>query len=293
MEPRRKRPAVSSGVKVYRSFDNRPKPARESAQRPARNHDSTANLASSILPKLPLHSLKLAIGGVMIIAILALSYISTISVDGQSIADPQLQVSVKEAAKKYTGEQPWRHFQLFISNQDMEASIRKSVPDLADVQIKRSLLSNQVSIKVLPKRPSVLWQEGRGGPTYVVDESGKAFMQSTGKEKLPKIIQETPNVTGAVIGQIVVDSGAIRSASEWSTRLSSIQLSFDSMVITNTPRQADIVLKDKQWRIRIATDTNAAETIVYVGKALEKIASEGKDMTEYLDARIPYRIFYK
>jgi hypothetical protein len=118
-------------------------------------------------------------------------------------------------------------------------------------------------------------------------------MQATGKEKIPRIISESSAIQGSVQGKIVIDSAVVKAANEWSAQLTKINLVYESMIVNNEPRQADIVVKDKQWRLRIATDGNAADTIGYVDKALKKIAADGKDMNEYLDVRIPYRIFYK
>ncbi len=278
----------NKSLRVYRSFDGRPPIAKSPTNKPLSH-------AKAKLPQLGLKMprWRLIVGVLALLLLLKLTYISTISVVGVKTPDKTIETSIKNATISYTHERPWRRFQLFISSRDLEKALREEVPNATNISVKRSLFSNSISVSMLPKQPSAKWQQGRGGQIYVVDTIGRAFMQARGDEGLPLIISENPPAQGTVTGQIVVDAAAVQSAMAWRQYLPSAGLTLDAFLIDGTPKQAVLLIKDKPWRIKVSTDTSANESINYLKKSLEKIAADKKALNEYIDIRIPYRVFYK
>ena len=145
----------NNSVKVYRSFDSRKPVSTASRQAPRKEPVS--------LPSLPGSRVKRVIGLVLLLILLKMSYISKVVVEGLPTNDTQITGTVTQATKRYVQARPWRHFQMFISSQDLAQELQKEVPNLSAVRIKRSLLSSRVTVSILPRRPSVIWQQGRGG----------------------------------------------------------------------------------------------------------------------------------
>ncbi len=283
----RSKPVSKTSVRVYRSFDGR----RETTSQ----HTNRRNFALPSLEKLPSvrFRLKLILFSILTVLCLRVSYISRVVVINQPGLDDAPRVAAEDAVKSYMQSRPWRHFQLFISSPEIENAVRAKTPSISRAEVKRSLFSDTVSVRILPKQPSAVWQQGRGGQTYVIDETGRAFMKASGSEKLPKILSDQSFVNGAVTGQYVIDANAVKTVTSWGPELKKLGMELDVVEMGSVPRQADFVLKNKPYRIRVSTEVSAAEAAPYLAQMLKNLEDRKITPAEYIDIRIPYRVFYK
>ncbi len=286
MKPRAK-PVSKTSVRVYRSFDGRHETASQ--------HTKRRNFAMPSLEKLPSvrFRLKLILFSILAVLCLRVSYISRVVVINQPGLDDAPRVAAEDAVKAYMQSRPWRHFQLFISSPEIENAVRSKAPSISQVDVTRSLFSNAITVRILPKQPSAIWQQGRGGQTYVIDDAGRAFMKASGSEKLPKILSEQSFVNGAVTGQYVIDANAVKTVSSWEPELRRLGMELDFMEIGSVPRQSDFVLKNKPYHIRVSTEVSASEAAPYLAQMLKNLEDRKITPAEYIDLRIPYRVFYK
>lgn len=229
---------------------------------------------------------------ILISIIVTLGYFSFISNINVSGADSDLSSRVEEQTLYYLGSSPWRRFQFLLSSNDLSNYIIEKEPVLDSVDVSRSLFSKHLSIKVTSKRIVAIWQQGRGGQKYQLNEDGVVSSETEENLDLPLIVSDQQFDNSHFIGKGVVDGTTLNSITVWAGELKKIGLVYESFEVSNTPRQFVIKLKDKPFYLLVSS-SGVEEGVKGLSKTLEELKAKNITPSKYIDIRIPYRVYYQ
>lgn len=142
-------------------------------------------------------------------------------------------------------------------------------------------LPNRVTIQVVERRPSVLWQTGEA--VWWVDEEGTVVPPRADVEDMLKIIDDDMQPVEAGSG---IDSSIISGAQ--ALRL----LAPDVSVIRHTRAQGLIVATPEGWPVFLGDGSQIRAKLVVLGALLPDLRNE-ENPPLYIDLRDPLRPVYK
>lgn len=129
---------------------------------------------------------------------------------------------------------------------------------------------------------------------YYIDHGGMAFNEapeSTGS--LILVIKES-GVHNADLGDKVLNQDLIDSIREIQSLISDRDLRVVEFLVTNKLSGDIEVVMSEGWKVYFNIDHDLGGQIDFLDKALhEKISAEDRENLEYIDLRIPDRIYYK
>lgn len=189
----------------------------------------------------------------------------------------------------------WRNNIFFIQTEPWEEEIVRNIPRVRSAHITR-LLPNTLKVVVQEKRPNLLLLSQR--KYYLVDDQGIAY-EEVQLNTLPGIVLPTVKNKRAeetiVLGTPVLSEAFIafvhRMYEELPKRLSTqvAEIHTPSLIA----REVTFVLTNN-WEVRFDTTRDPMEQVEVLQRLADTLLTpEEKIMLEYIDLRIPDRIYYK
>lgn len=178
-------------------------------------------------------------------------------------------------------------------------STRKAILDqyreLGNVRIQLPLVGRRATIVLVPEVP-VLQIQAQNGLFYV-DATGKALIDTS----YVKQVDTVPTVLDDSIltvdpGKPVLSQAQTTYIVELFSELAATNLKVDSVTLSNqSANQLDVRLTGQKYFIKFQMDSDS-DVRQAVGAYLvvrKKFESEGQGPSEYIDVRIPEKVFYK
>jgi cell division septal protein FtsQ len=203
--------------------------------------------------------------------------------------------AVQLAIKKYTaGYKLWvwpKNNILFLSEENLGRFLTDNV-SVDDLKIKKRLFKT-MEIEGQDRLPVFLWQEGE--QKYYINKAGlvmAAVEANNIKYNLPLISRSTTTVV--IVGEKMIDEGDV---SFIRTALDKIDKGLKEFKIIKTEvedyknREVSFYT-DEGWRLIVDTEGELDKTLWDLAAFLKQETVDTKKL-EYIDIRIPNKIFYK
>lgn len=184
---------------------------------------------------------------------------------------------------------------LFIPTEIIEQQILHDVPQVRDVHILRKI-PGTLKIIVQEKKPALLLVSG--GSYYFVDAEGIAY-ENASLDVLPGVVLSTVKNSDSkatvTLGTNAVEAAFVRFIEEAQKKLPEItHAQIAEMRIPSLATREVHFLLDRNWTIRMDTTREAEEQLDILSRLLEDtISPEEQQTLQYIDLRIPNRVYYK
>lgn len=184
---------------------------------------------------------------------------------------------------------------LFVPTEQIEQKIIQDVPQVRDVHIVRKL-PGTLKIIVQEKQPAFLLVSG--GSYYFVDADGIAY-ENASLDVLPGVVLPTVKNSDTkakvTLGASAVDQSFVAFITESQEELPSISgAQIAEMRIPSLAAREVHFLLDKNWKVLMDTTRPAEEQLDILKRLLEDtVTTEEHQTLEYIDLRIPNRVYYK
>ncbi len=205
-------------------------------------------------------------------------------------ARPSTAAQVQELARGYLGKS------MLLSTTDLlEQKILGELPHVRTVRAAR-ILPGTLKIIVQEKNPRLLLFSG--GKYYFVDEDGRAYEEAQ-LETLPGTVLPTIKNSDAAaqvtIGTHVVEAEFLRFVDDLLAGLPEIvpAQAVEIRIPSLAAREVSFFLSNN-WEIRFDSTRGAAGQLGVLGQLVTAtIPPEEQGVLEYIDLRIPNRVYYK
>lgn len=184
---------------------------------------------------------------------------------------------------------------LLIETSSLEQSLISQVPQIRDIRIERKLPS-ALKIVVQEKTPALLFLSN--GKYYFVDQQGIAYEEAS-LDTLPGIVLPTVKNTGeqaaVQVGEPAVNNAFvtfIQNAQEQLPKILPAQIA-EIRIPSLAAREVHMLLTNN-WLIRFDTSRLlTVQTDILKRLLANTISAEDQPKIEYIDLRIPNRVYYK
>lgn len=184
---------------------------------------------------------------------------------------------------------------LFIPTQQIEQNILHDVPQVRDVHILRKL-PGTLKIIVQEKKPAFLLVSGNS--YYFVDAEGIAY-EVASLEVLPgtvlSTVKNSDSEASVTLGASAVDASFVEFITKAQQGLPEItHAQIAEMRIPSLAAREVHFLSERNWKILMDTTRSAEGQLDILKRLLEDTITEEEQQTlEYIDLRIPNRVYYK
>jgi cell division septal protein FtsQ len=175
----------------------------------------------------------------------------------------------------------------------VSATLRKEFPEIADVAVVLPVFSETAQVTVSVATPSFLLSSS--GQTFVIDSLGVAIGISP--TELPQFKSLTTLVDhsgfGAVASQQVLSAQTVNFIDNLLAQLNYGAVPVKSLVLPAAADELDLYTTDHAYYTKFYLGGNALLEAGQYLAARHNFASSGTQPGQYLDVRVPGKIFYK
>lgn len=182
---------------------------------------------------------------------------------------------------------------LIFSPQRMSDSLRDQFPAIADLDISRTS-RHSFSIKITSRKPAGIWCLTKSEQCYYFDQSGIAYAEIPQTSGALYLLIKDERMHETALGEKITDSDWLKAI-----LLVRNSLQFSNIGIRALGIEADsfnefYVETTQGWKIMFSLETSLSDQTSALSQFLkEKISSDELLTLEYIDLRIPNRIYYK
>lgn len=205
-------------------------------------------------------------------------------------AKPHTLEKIRSIAENTMGENIF-----FIPTDQIEQKILLEVPQIRDVHIIRKM-PGTLKVIVQEKQPALLLISG--GSYYFVDIGGIAYEQAS-LDMLPGVVLPTVKNSDTeatvILGTSAVEAQFVTFITEALKKLPEITgAQIAEMKIPSLATREVHFLLDKNWKILMDTTRTLQEQLDILKRLLaDTISKEEMQVLQYIDLRIPNRVYYK
>jgi cell division septal protein FtsQ len=236
--------------------------------------------------------LTLLIIGPLVILGWLLFFTDTFAVSAITVVDAKPNT---EASIRTISESSMKKNILFVPTDQVEQKILHDVPQVRDIHILRKL-PGTLKIIVQEKKPALLLVSG--GSYYFVDAEGIAY-ENASLDVLPGVVLPTvknsDSLAKVTLGTNAVEGSFVDFITEAQKKLPEIaHAQIAEMRIPSLATREVHFLLDRNWKILMDTTRSAEGQLDILSRLLEDtIPDEEQQTLEYIDLRIPNRVYYK
>lgn len=181
---------------------------------------------------------------------------------------------------------------LTIDTANVAKQLEAQYPELGNVTVIIPLVSRQPIIEVEPAQ-AILQLSGQGG-SYIIDDQGRALAKandarSSLRDSLPNVIDESSLEIS--IGKRVLPLNTIHFIGDLTSQLVAKQLVIQKMTLPAIAEELHVYVERQPYYIKFDIQGDAREQ---AGSYLAaKLKLDSDKPTEYIDVRVPEKVFYK
>lgn len=247
------------------------------------------------------HKLKQLPYLISIIAICsALLYNLTLTPDSNlSISGDQAVLRPKEAYQdaidKYLNSSIMNRTKITINTSEFRDTITRQFPEIEEINISLPLLRHQPNVSLRLAEPAI--RLATPTAVYILDGSGRALFDE--KEALPDFdTDKLPVITDPSGQQITLGKPAltrqqITYANQISSQASAKQMMSESMALEAGGEELHVRFKGARYLVKFSFGTDARQSFGAFLAARERLDQDRVAISEYVDVRIPERVYTK
>jgi hypothetical protein len=179
-----------------------------------------------------------------------------------------------------------------LDGQSIVKSLQAQFPEIASAAVELPLFSEVPRLHLDISSPSIFLHSGSS--TYIVGASGKAVAKASGLpsiKNLPDVIDQTGFET--TVGKQVLSAQAVNFINDIVTQCKHANVPIQSMTLPALAQELDLRTADKGYFVKFFLGSDSTQQIGQFLAARHQFAAGGDQPTEYLDVRVPGKIFFK
>ena len=200
----------------------------------------------------------------------------------------------QQAARKILASSFRNYTKVTINTTSITSRLKQEFPELANVSITLPFIGQRPILYLEPATPTMILDSLSSG-SFLVDANGKVLTTTPvhGFETLPVVNDQTSLI--ARPGQTVLATGDVAFIQLVVAELQAQRSPIQSLTLPAAARELDVVLKGQTYFIKfdLSDTTNARQQIGTFLAAKQYMASQNVTPSQYIDARIPGRVYYK
>lgn len=200
----------------------------------------------------------------------------------------------EQAAARALQRSPFNATKLTIDSARIETDVRAAFPELQQVTVSVPFAGTTVRVYVEPSTPRLLLNSGNR--LYVLDESGRAVMESirskqVGKLGLPVVTDES-NLP-VTIGKAALPSTSVAFITEVVGQLKHKKIDIASLTLPAGNSELHVRIAGVPYYVKFNLQGNAREEAGAYLAVKDQLAREKKTPGTYIDVRVEERAYYK
>ncbi|MFA4872462.1 MAG: FtsQ-type POTRA domain-containing protein [Patescibacteria group bacterium] len=213
--------------------------------------------------------------------------------NAQSIDPHNIEALVRlELGKKKLFTIPYGASLFFIDSQRIEQAILNEFP-VKKVEVKPSL-PHRLIIDLEERIPRYIVKTAQGGEPLAIDDEGIALGPAVLGEQWPSWVITAPALLSTTTGAAALPRSALSFLNALEASSAHIRQGYriQEVDLTRIPLHDISVKTSEQWVILISDAFDTDLQLLNVDRALVEMKDERK-VIQYIDVRIPTKIFYK
>lgn len=293
----RRRASSGTSAPAFSYYANRtPEPLRDRGQKPSETRTSVGSPKRKVANRVAAASASfwvlIVVAFICIVKVLFLSTNPKIVVVGKNAitADYVQSVSVYEnSARKLMSSSVTNRSKITVDLAGMSQKLRAQYPELQDVSMGVPLIGNRPIVYIQIAAPSLVLQTPSGN--FAMSSSGVVLARL---KAIPGGVPLVLDQSGAVprVGQHYLPSSTVQFARTVAYQLSAAHMKLNTFILpTQSPYELDMRLEGQSYLIRCNLE---ADALVQSGAIIATVQQLGSSTpAQYLDVRVPDRVYYK
>lgn len=206
------------------------------------------------------------------------------TVGNKTLTQTELDRQTREIMKATFFGDNW----LFLNTSYLADQLKHQNYQIGKIAVRKRLFTN-LEIQIDERQPSLGWKSA--DVIYILSEDGRAFSTIEGSDnRLPFIVDQT-NLP-VELGAQVVPKNFVNFALEIIAGLKRQGVEIEQASVSESTSELYIKTK-KGYVIKFDSGRSAIEQLADLATLLKLVAQQKKPVTEYIDLRIPQKVFYK
>jgi cell division septal protein FtsQ len=181
---------------------------------------------------------------------------------------------------------------LSFDQNEISSKLKSQFPEITAVNIELPFFSQQAKVQLLISKPAFLI--ANDSKAYVISEQGIAVNESAQLPKLPKLVSVNDQ-TGfkTRVGQQVLSSQQVHFINEVILQLQAAHVPVSNLTLPPLAQELDLRTTDQLYYVKFYLGGDAQIQAGQLLASRHNFAQANQQPAEYLDVRVPGKIFYK
>lgn len=233
---------------------------------------------------------------VIVVLIVIFGYLSILKTSAHVVVAGQSYRSINEYQKivdEELGRDKKNRFKLLLKKDDLQNSLKQSVPEAKDIIVRSTLLGH---------RPEIIFSNSKALAMFIQKDSDNYILSDRGRILLPT---KDSKIDTSKLPVIVNQTGIKVKAGEQFMSPDEAQ-SFNSLIgqynsestivqftLNNIPHELIAKETGRGYYVKYLLNDNILQQFGAVKATQKKLQEIGQNINEYIDARLAERIYYK
>lgn len=177
-----------------------------------------------------------------------------------------------------------------VDTAQFQEEFKKARPEVAIARLEVPLIGQRPIVHITPAKPAL--ELVSSNQTYVVGEAGSVIAQSNASGLTVPRVQDQ-SALQARKGEQVLSSGDVRFIQRLQYQLTGANIEVAGYTIPSASRQLYVQQKGKAYIIRFSFEADVLQQAGELIATTRKLDSMKVTPAEYIDVRVPGRVYYK
>lgn len=184
---------------------------------------------------------------------------------------------------------------LTVDAAQISADIKKQFPELKTVAISLPLTGSRPVVHVQPTVPALIMTTRSSG-VFVIDTAGKAVITGNqvpdfSKLKVPVVVDESG--INLNTGEIALPAKNVAFITEVVGQLKAKEVAISSLTLPAATSELQVRVEGQPYYVKFNLHGNAREEAGTFMAVKQKLEADRKIPAEYIDVRVPGKVYYK
>lgn len=189
----------------------------------------------------------------------------------------------------------WNRSKLTVDRSKLVEQLKQSFPEIETVRISTGVLRHRPVVEVTLAKPAVML--ATQSKTYILDGRGRALFDERSKssllhtDSLPVVTDETGHTIE--IGKPALTQEQVLYIRQLFLQAAEKKRTISTMMLQPGGRELLVVFDTATYPVKFSFEADPRQSIGAYFAVQDRLRQEGKTPAEYIDARIPDRVFVK
>jgi hypothetical protein len=199
-------------------------------------------------------------------------------------------ITYKEAAQKYLNSLKNRN-KITFDQQGVVDSMQKQFPEIAAAYIELPVFAQTPVVHLSISKPSLLLNNN--GKHLIVTEEGYAVFEPASFNTKNLTTVEDQSGFNAEAGKQVISSSSVKFIDELLKQLKHANIQLGQLILPPKAQELDLRAKDRPYYVKVYLGGDVLQQAGQFIAARHQFEKDNTQPSEYLDVRVPGKIYYK